>query len=128
MKVGMEVTLTMTLYHKETMKELKIDKTYKREFDEGSKEYKEVCDLYREEIGFARVFNKKDEYDKLVLQLMARDAKQEMVKSMENIADVIKSIFKGNHKGYVEFCGYIINPVDFCAVCIDDVKANFYKN
>jgi hypothetical protein len=116
----------MSLFHRETMKELNIDKTISIEFDEYSEEYKELCATWKNVIGFERESDK-DKFDKALMILMNEETKTQQKNIINNIEDVIRKVYKDGASGYVEFGGYIINPADFCAIRINEIKAKFFK-
>lgn len=126
MDLKCEIDMTITLYHKHTMKELDIDEHIEQVYNENSEEYKIICDEYRSVVGFERNSDKKD-FDKKVLEFLIDDLKKETMKSINSITDVIKKCFLGKYAGCIEFGTYIINPNDFCAINIKRFKTNISK-
>ena len=43
MTVSFKLTMGMTLFHAQTMKELRIDKVIEQSYNEDGQEYKELC-------------------------------------------------------------------------------------
>lgn len=66
MTVSFKLKMGMTLFHAQTMKELRIDKVIEQSYNEDSQEYKELCKEYTQVIGFARELDK-TEFDKELL-------------------------------------------------------------
>lgn len=58
MTVSFKLMMGMTLFHAQTMKELRIDKVIEQSYNEDSQEYKELCKEYTQVIGFARELDK----------------------------------------------------------------------
>ena len=58
MTVSFKLKMGMTLFHAQTMKELRIDKVIEQSYNEDSQEYKELCKEYTQVIGFARELDK----------------------------------------------------------------------
>lgn len=126
MELKCEIDMTITLYHKQTMKELDIDEHIEKVYNEESEEYKSICDEYRSVIGFERESDKKD-FDKKLLECLIDDLKRETTNKINSITDVIKKCFLGGYNGCVEFGTYIINPNDFCAINVKRFKTNISK-
>lgn len=126
MKLGFRLEASMTLFHKQTMKELNVKQTIAKEYDEDSQEYKELVIMYNDTIGFEREKDEK-EYDKQLVVLLSEDAKKNIKESMQTIEEVIKTCYYKNVPAYVEFAGYIINPKDFCAVKVNGIDFHATK-
>lgn len=116
----------MTLYHAQTMKELRIDKEIEQSYNEDSQEYKELCKEYAETIGFARELDK-DEFDKELLKELARQAEQLEMETVKQIENTVKQCYLQGTTAYISFGGYMINPKEFCAIRIDGFNAYFRK-
>lgn len=116
----------MTLYHANTMKELRIDKEIEQSYDEDSVEYKELCKEYTEIIGFARELDK-DEFDKELLKELAKQAEQLEMETVKQIENTVKQCYLQGTTAYIMFGGYMINPKEFCAIRIGGFNAYFRK-
>ena len=116
----------MTLYHANTMKELRIDKEIKQSYNEDSQEYKDICKEYTEVIGFERELDK-DKFDKELLNELAKQAKQFEMESVKEIENTVKQCYLQGTTAYIMFGGYMINPKEFCAIRISDFHAQFSK-
>lgn len=127
MKVGVKVKMGMTLFHAQTMKELRIDNVIEKCYDEDSPEYKNLCDEYTEIIGFKREEDKVA-FDKELLIELAKEVKSREMETIKTIEETIKTCYLKNTSAYVTFAGHIINPKDFCAVRIDGFNVQFSKN
>lgn len=102
----------MVLYHAQTMKEMRIDKVIEQSYNEDSQEYKMLCDVYKEIIGFEREHDK-DEFDKELLKTLAKEAEQAEKETIAQIEQTIKTCYLKGASAYVSFGGYMINPKDF---------------
>ena len=116
----------MTLYHANTMKELRIDKVIEQSYNEDSQEYKELCKEYTEVIGFERELDK-DKFDKKLMEELVRQAKQLEMETAKQIENTVKQCYFHGTTAYITFGGYMINPKEFCAIRIGDFKAMFRK-
>lgn len=116
----------MVLYHAQTMKEMRIDKVIEQSYNEDSQEYKKLCDEYKEIVGFEREHNK-DEFDKELLKILAKDAQDVEKETVERIEQTIRTCYLKGYNGCVTFGGYIINVKDFCAVRLDGFNIQFNK-
>ena len=125
MVLSLVVNLGMTLFHTQTMKELIIDDEIKQSFDENSQEYKNICQEYAEQIGFEREEDK-DKFDEGIMKILVSQAKEEQLKTIEQIEEVIRNCYYQDTSAYVSFGGYLINPKHFCAIRVDgfDIKVN----
>lgn len=126
MNVSFKITMSMVLYHAQTMKEMRIDKVIEQSYNEDSQEYKMLCDVYKEIIGFEREHDK-DEFDKELLKTLAKEAEQAEKETIAQIEQTIKTCYLKGASAYVSFGGYMINPKDFCAVRIDGFNIQFNK-
>ena len=126
MKIKMEVKMSMVLYHKLTMEKLVLDNTINKVYDEESSEYTELCNKYINEIGFEREQDIK-EFDETLMKLCVRDAKKAQIETVEQITETVKKCYREKATAYIAFAGAIINPNDFCAVCIEDLTYNVVK-
>lgn len=116
----------MTLFHAQTMKELRIDKVIEQSYNEDSQEYKELCKEYTQVIGFARELDK-TEFDKELMKELAREAKEVQKETIEQIEQVVKNCYYQGITAYISFGGYMINPKEFCAIRLDGFDIQFNK-
>lgn len=126
MQVSFKLTMSMTLYHANTMKELRIDKEIEQSYNEDSQEYKELCKEYEEVVGFARELDKY-EFDKELLKELAKQAEQLEMETVEQIENTVKQCYLQGTTAYILFGGYMINPKEFCAIRIGGFHAQFSK-
>ena len=105
----------MTLYHAQTMKELRIDKEIEQSYDEDSQEYKELCKEYTNIIGFTRELDK-DVFDKKLLEELVKQDEQLEMETVKQIEDTVKQCYLQGTTAYITFGGYMINPKEFCAI------------
>lgn len=126
MKLGFRLEASMTLFHKQTMKELNVKETIAKEYDEDSKEFKELVTMYNDTVGFDREEDEK-EFDKQLVILLSENAKETIKESLQCIEKAIKMCYYKDVPAYVEFAGYIINPKDFCAVKVNGIDFHATK-
>lgn len=92
MKLGFRLEASMTLFHKQTMKELNVKETIAKEYDEDSKEFKELVTMYNDTIGFDREEDEK-EFDKQLVILLSENAKETIKESLQCIEKAIKMCY-----------------------------------
>ena len=126
MQISFKLTMSMTLYHANTMKELRLDKEIEQSYNEDSQEYKDLCKEYTEVIGFERELDK-DKFDKELLNELAKQAEQLEMKTIKRIEDTVKQCYFHGTTAYIMFGGCMINPKDFCAISIGDFHTQFSK-
>lgn len=126
MTVSFKLTMGMTLFHAQTMKELRIDKEIEQSYNEDSQEYKDLCKEYTEVIGFERELDK-DEFDKELLKELAKQAEQLEMETVKQIENTVKQCYLQGTTAYIMFGGYMINPKEFCAIRISGFHAQFSK-
>ena len=126
MQISFKLTMSITLYHANTMKELRIDKEIEQCYDEDSREYKELCEEYTDVIGFARELDK-DEFDKELLKELAKQAEQLEMEKVKQIEDTVKQCYFQGTTAYILFGGYVINPKDFCVIRMGSFHVQFSK-
>lgn len=126
MTVSFKLMMGMTLFHAQTMKELRIDKVIEQSYNEDSQEYKELCKEYTQVIGFARELDK-TEFDKELMKELAREAKEAQKETIEQIEQVVKNCYYKGTTAYISFGGYMINPKEFCAIRLDGFDIQFNK-
>lgn len=126
MQISFKLTMSMTLYHADTMKELCIDKEIEQSYNEDSREYKELCKEYTNTIGFTRELDK-DEFDKELLKELAKQAEQLEMETVKQIENTVKRCYLQGTTAYILFGGYMINPKDFCAIRMGGFHVQFSK-
>lgn len=130
MNITITVDVKVTFYHKQTMKELVIDRSITKEYNEESEEYLNLCRERESDIGFLRVENK-TKFDEILSSMLCDEAKEEWDEILNRIIELVRMVYKDDLlteryvTGYIELFGYVINPRDFCAVSVDrfDIKA-----
>lgn len=126
MTVSFKLKMGMTLFHAQTMKELRIDKVIEQSYNEDSQEYKELCKEYTQVIGFARELDK-TEFDKELMKGLAKQAEQLEMETVKQIANTVKQCYLQGTTAYIMFGGYMINPKEFCAIRISGFHVQFSK-
>lgn len=126
MQISFKLTMSMTLYHADTMKELCIDKEIEQSYNEDSREYKDLCKEYTNTIGFTRELDK-DEFDKELLKELAKQAEQLEMETVKQIENTVKQCYLQGTTAYILFGGYMINPKDFCAIRMGGFHVQFSK-
>ena len=126
MQISFKLTMSMTLYHANTMKELRIDNEIEQSYNEDSQEYKDLCREYVNVIGFTRELDK-DKFDKELLNELAKQAEQLEMETIKQIENTVKQCYLQGTTAYITFGGYMINPKEFCAIRIDGFQAYFRK-
>ena len=126
MQISFKLIMSMTLYHANTMKELRIDNEIEQSYNEDSQEYKDLCKEYTEVIGFERELDK-DKFDKELLKELAEQAEQLEMETVKQIENTVKQCYLHGTTAYIMFGGYMINPKEFCAIRIGDFHAQFSK-
>lgn len=116
----------MTLFHAQTMKELRIDKVIEQSYNEDSQEYKNLCKEYTEVIGFERELDK-DKFDKELLNELEKQAEQLEMETIKQIENTVKQCYFHGTTAYIMFGEYMINPKEFCAIRIDGFHTQFSK-
>lgn len=130
MNITITVDVKVTFYHKHTMKELVIDRSITKEYNEESEEYLNLCRERESDIGFLRAENK-TKFDEILSSMLCNEAKEEWDERLNRIIELVRTVYKDDYltkryvTGYIELFGYVINPRDFCAVSVDrfDIKA-----
>ena len=126
MTVSFKLTMGMTLFHAQTMKELRIDKEIEQSYNEDSQEYKDLCKEYTEVIGFERELDK-DKFDKELLNELAKQAEQFEMEAVKQVEDTVKQCYLKGTTAYITFGGYMTNPKEFCAIRVSAFNAQFSK-
>lgn len=129
MKITIDINVRVTFYHKQTMKDLVIDKRIAQEYNEDSEEYLSLCREHENDIGFPREEDK-EKFDKLFSVMLCNRVREEWENRLSTITEVMRKAFldgyKDNVTGCIELCGYLLNPKDFCAFSVDrfNIRAN----
>ena len=128
MKLKVECKLTGIFVQRKSGAKLVVDNAIKQEYNEDSPEYKELCNTWRNTIGFDRESDK-DNFDKMLLMLIAEQAKQELGERVDKIVSTFKLVWlHPNTPAHVEFGGYLLNPKDFSAIRISEIKTDISKH
>lgn len=128
MKLKIECKLTGTFVQRKSGVKLVVDNVVSKEYNEDSPEYEELCELWRNTIGFDREVDK-DNFDKKLLTLVAEQAKQTLKTSVEKIVRIFKCVWiDSKTPSFVEFGGYLLNPKDFSAIRISEIKTDISKH
>lgn len=126
MQIEVSAYMCVTFYHKQTLKELVIDKHIKQKYNEDSEEYLSLCRKLENDIGFPREEDR-ERFDKLLCERTCKEIKSEWNGRLEEITGVMKKSFlDANTTGCITIGGYILNPKDFCAVGVNafEIKIN----
>lgn len=126
MKISLKVKMSMTLFHAQTMRELRIDKVVGQSYNEEDEGYKQMCNMYRDVIGFDRAKDA-DKFDEMLMKELANEAQEIEKETIQTIENTIKNCYLKNTSGFVSFGGYLINPKEFCAVRLDGFSMEFSK-
>lgn len=108
-------------------KEIPVNLEIKKEYDENSEEYQNLCREKREAIGFDREEDK-DEYDRLMLENMSKDVKEAAKNRIDEIIEAYKKVVvTGKMNGYACVGTHIINLSDVSAIQAEDFSVNISK-
>lgn len=119
--------MTAEFIQKTSGEKLTVDNEISREYNEDSEEYESLCNRYESIIGFERDKNK-EKFDKELLDLLREDLSKKSKETLQNILDEYKkSIVDKRYIGWIEFGGYILNPLDFSAVKFTAFKTHIFK-
>lgn len=127
MKLKVEVTFSMVLYHRKTLNSFSIDKTFKQEFDENSEEYKKLISDYEKLTGTKRTKENADDFDSDLLMYIAEGAKHTQKEHIDKIIDVVYNAYAEGKNCAIFFGGYVIDAAEFCAIRINDFSARISK-
>lgn len=129
MKLSAEVRMRMILYNRNNMEPLTIDRIIKKSWEEGSEEYKILCERYDDAIkkSIGRECDNKNKYDKELIKMATEEIVTTMSESVSRIVEVVKEAFLKESCAYVEYAGYIVNVKDFCAVCVKEPEIRMCK-
>lgn len=119
--------MTAEFIQKVSGEKLTVDNEIGVEYNEDSEEYESLCNRYESIIGFDRNKNK-DKFDKELLNIICKDVTDRTKKIMDKIVDVYKkSLTDRDFRGWIEFGGYILNPLDFSAVKFTNFRTHIFK-
>lgn len=119
--------MTAEFIQKVSGEKLTVDNEIGVEYNEDSEEYESLCNRYESIIGFDRSKNK-DKFDKKLLNIICKDVTDRTKKIMDKIIDVYKkSLTDRDFRGWIEFGGYILNPLDFSAVKFTNFRTQIFK-
>ena len=128
MKLKVECKLTGIFVQRKSGVKLVVDNSIKQEYNEDSPEYKELCNTWRNTIGFDRDENE-DRFDRQLLMLLSEQAKQELGERVDKIVSTFKLVWlHPKTPAHVEFGGYLLNPKDFSAIRISEIKTDISKH
>lgn len=97
------------------------------EYNEDSEEYESLCNRYESIIGFSRSENK-EKFDKAILNLLSVDVSNRMKDKISNIVRTYElSLTDKGFRGWIEFGGYILNPLDFGAIKVTAFRTHIFK-
>ena len=127
MQLGVKCKITAEFIQKVSGEKLTVDNEIGMEYNEDSEEYESLCNRYESIIGFNRNKNK-DKFDKELLNIICKDVTDRTKKIMDKIIDVYKkSLTDRDFRGWIEFGGYILNPLDFSAVKFTNFRTQIFK-
>lgn len=127
MKLKIEVTFSMVLYHRKTLNSFAIDRTVKQEYDENSEEYKQLVSDYEKLTGTERTKENADDFDSDLLTYITEGIKDTQKERVDNItAKVYNAYAMGEHCA-ISFSGYVIDAAEFCAIRINDFSIRISK-
>lgn len=127
MRLDIVIITEMSLIHRNSGKEFVIDKKIEKSYNEDSAEYKELVELYTEQIGFKREENK-DKFDAELLKILSYNMKSEVLKTIDKIIEVIKTVYREDVNGWIEFGSYVLNAKDFSGVSIGKFDVQLSKH
>ena len=127
MQLGVKCTITAEFIQKISGEKLTVDNEIGVEYNEDSEEYESLCNRYESIIGFDRNKNK-EKFDKEILNLLSVDVSNRMKNKINNIVRTYElSLTDKGFRGWIEFGGYILNPLDFSAVKFTNFRTHIFK-
>lgn len=127
-EIKVVIEMSVSLYQRQTLKELPINRTTVQAYDTESEEYAELCEKYKPMVGFPR-YNNIERFDKEMARLLCEDVKAEWKGVLDKIVDAFGSYFCGTTTGgYVDMCGYRVDIKEFCAIRVDEFNINVKCN
>ena len=127
MQLGVKCTITAEFIQKISGEKLTVDNEIGMEYNEDSEEYESLCNRYESIIGFSRSENK-EKFDKAILNLLSVDVSNRMKDKISNIVRTYElSLTDKGFRGWIEFGGYILNPLDFSAIKVTAFKTHIFK-
>lgn len=119
--------MTAEFVQKISGEKLTVDNEIGKEYNEDSEEYKSLCNRYESVIGFKRDKNE-EKFDKELLELLEEDLSKKSKEMLQNLIDEYKkSIVDKRYIGWIEFGGYVLNPLDFSAVKFTNFRTHIFK-
>lgn len=120
--------MTAEFIQKISGEKLTVDNEIGVEYNEDSEEYESLCNRYESIIGFARNKNK-DKFDKELLDLLKEDLSKKSKETLQNILDEYKKsiLYNKHYVGWIEFGGYVLNPLDFSAIKFTNFNTHIFK-
>lgn len=119
--------MTAEFTQKVSGEKLTVDNEIGMEYNEDSEEYENLYNRYESIIGFDRNKNK-EKFDKEILNLLSKDVSNRTKDKIDNIVAVYKkSLTDRDFRGWLEFGGYILNPLDFSAVKFANFRTHIFK-
>ena len=126
MRLRLKVKISVVFYARKSLNPLTIDNVIEKEYNEESEEFKQLSIEFEKKSGLKRNGNE-DEFDKKFLGHLVDETKKSQINTINRIAKVIKECYYEDKYAYIELCGYIINPKDFCAVKISGFEFEVSK-
>lgn len=122
-----EICVKLVLYNKYTGNPIVLEQNICQSYDEHSETFKDMCERYRDIIGFDRSDNV-DEFDKEFLKIVSEESKKSQQDILNNMRTTWKEVYLQECKGACcSFAGATYNPADFCMIKIEDFKINVSK-
>lgn len=119
--------MTAEFVQKTSGEKLTVDNEIGVEYNEDSEEYESLCNRYESIIGFDRNKNK-EKFDKEILNLLSKDVSSRTKDKIDNIVSTYKrSVTDRGFRGWIEFGGYILNPLDFSAIKFTNFSTHIFK-
>lgn len=119
--------MTAEFIQKTSGEKLTVDNEIGVEYNEDSEEYENLCNRYESIIGFDRNKNK-EKFDKEILNLLSKDVSNRTKDKIDNIVSTYKMLLTDrSFRGWIEFGGYILNPLDFSAIKFTNFRTHIFK-
>lgn len=122
------IKMKMELYHKLTAEKLETETVIKREVEEGTESFDDICKFYEDEIGVrGNTKEEKEKFDKALLECISRDMLEGLKSTMDNISYVVSTCYSENKNAYIQLGNSVINPKDFCMVKFGEYDCKMTK-
>lgn len=127
MRLKVSIETDIELLHI-TGKQMVLQDSIVKEYDEFSEEYATICEEYESLIGYERDENK-TKFDEELLKILSEDLKNEQLASIDKIMDVIKTVYKDpkQNSGYVQIQTAVVNVKDFSCIRIKNFDVRISK-